>query len=88
MSNHKTASFNPGGFSSRSRRSPEDFKGRAKIWLDDDGRFKFGKHKGEYAEDVADEDPDYVQWALDEAVDMCDEDRDVLESLMGWKGGY
>lgn len=55
--------------------------GRARVWLDDDGCFRFGKHDGEIAAVVAKEDPDYIEWVLSET-DICDEDYEILEALL------
>lgn len=66
----------------KGRRGP----GIAKVWLDDDGCFRFGKHQGEFAEDIAREEPSYIRWALSEAEDMIEEDRETLEDLLYWIG--
>lgn len=50
----------------------------AKDWLDRDGAFKWGKHKGEDAEYVTRNDPEYVKWIVNECDDISDEDRDIL----------
>lgn len=54
-------------------------------WLDHDGAFLFGKHRNELAEQVAVDDPSYVQWALDTVDDLADDDREVLEACMRFR---
>jgi hypothetical protein len=53
-----------------------------RMWLDEEGRFLFGKHEGEMAEDVAHRDPDYLRWIVFDAEDVADEDRKVMEQLL------
>lgn len=61
-------------------------------WLDDDGNFLFGKYgphggmSGDSAEDVAQDDPGYIRWILEEVVDISDEDHSVLTSLIDNRG--
>lgn len=51
-------------------------------WLDADGRFIFGAHKGELAEDVAKHDYTYIQWILDEVENCSADDREVFSALL------
>lgn len=59
-----------------------------KDWIDNDGRFLFGKHKGEYVDDVAEEDPGYLRWIVEEVEDVSEEDWDVLNTRVDRKGGW
>lgn len=56
-----------------------------KDFLSESGTFLFGKHKGELAENVARDDPGYVQWIVRECEDCSDEDREVLSSLLTYR---
>jgi hypothetical protein len=57
-------------------------------WLDESGRFKFGKYgpkgnkPGQLAENVALMDHSYVQWIINNIEDMDEGDRGVLSSLL------
>lgn len=53
-----------------------------KDWLNKSGAFKFGKHKGQLAEDVAKSDPGYLEWIVNECEDVSDEDREILHQLL------
>lgn len=79
----RTASMDPGEIGKSGEASrPKHRCGVVWVeWLDDDGRFLFGKHVGERAEGVVKEDPEYVRWALEECVDMAEDDRGILEAL-------
>ena len=48
-----------------------------------DDFFKFGKYKGEQVEDILTDDPDYIDWLIEEGV--VDFDEEVLE-LVSKKG--
>lgn len=54
-------------------------------WLDNDGRFLIGKHKGELAEEVAVEDPSYVNWVVEEVEDIDDTDRETLDACLSFR---
>lgn len=56
-------------------------------WLDSRGNFLFGKYKGDPAEEVAQEDPSYLQWIIDKVDDCSDEDREVLLSCLSFRRG-
>jgi hypothetical protein len=57
----------------------------SKEWLDDSGRFLFGKHEGETLERVAKEDLGYLRWII-ETVDNIDEyDREAIEAVLRLK---
>lgn len=56
-----------------------------KDWLDASGCFLFGKYKGECAEDIAETDPAYIRWIVDNVEDISDEDRGLLEQYLSWK---
>lgn len=44
-----------------------------------DSVFAFGKHKGSTVSDVLDDDPGYIEWAIDKGIKF---DPDVIEA---WK---
>jgi hypothetical protein len=50
-------------------------------WFDDDHTFRFGKHEGESLYDVADDDPRYLVWMLDE-VEISSEEASLVESAL------
>lgn len=54
-------------------------------WLDSGGRFKFGKYRGSLAEDIATDDPQYVQWIVDTVEDISDDDREILSQLLAYR---
>lgn len=60
--------------------------GIAKIWLDEHGRFRFGKYRLCLADEVAQDDPDYIRWVLEECDDMDEGDREILESIASYRG--
>jgi len=45
--------------------------------------FKFGKHKGRQVEDVIEDDPDYIEWCVQESVVDFDEEASELISKKG-----
>lgn len=47
-------------------------------WIDQQGRFIFGKHRGELVESVISEDPSYIRWIVNEVEDITEDDRDFL----------
>lgn len=47
-------------------------------WLDSDGKFLLGKHKGSLAERVVTTDHSYIQWLVDNVENMNEEDREIL----------
>lgn len=50
-------------------------------WLDSGGYFIVGKYSGPNpasVEDVAQEDPRYLRWIVNEVEDISEEDRDVI----------
>lgn len=55
-------------------------------WIDSQGRFAFGKHKGELIEDVASDDPSYLRWVVSEVEDISDEDRSLLAVHLKYAG--
>lgn len=55
-------------------------------WLDGNGCFLFGKHKGKQASDIAKSDPDYVEWVIREVEDIDSEDRESLSILLRYRG--
>jgi hypothetical protein len=68
-----------------------------RAWLDDSGRFLFGKYgparstirnePGDQVIDVAKRDPSYLRWVLENVDDMDDEDRKVIEVALEHFGG-
>lgn len=46
----------------------------------------FGKHKGEVIQEIIDDDPDYLAWAIDEIVwfELDDQACQALEQALGW----
>jgi hypothetical protein len=57
-------------------------------WLDSSGRFLFGRHRGRTVPQVLQDDTgaDYIRWALDNADDMSEDDRQILESYLKMRG--
>jgi hypothetical protein len=62
-----------------------------KEWLDQSGRFLFGKYGpnrdsvndvGELAEDIAETDPGYIRWIVDNVEDILEIDRDILSQYL------
>lgn len=53
----------------------------ARDWLDDDGHFLWGKHKGEFVNEVGKSDPGYLRWAL-ETDDVSDLDGAVIRAVL------
>lgn len=55
-------------------------------WLDNDGNFKFGKYgppNAKSVESVAENDPSYLRWVLENCGDdMYHEDRDIIETAL------
>jgi hypothetical protein len=53
-------------------------------WLNVEGNFIFGKHRGEFVGAVARTDPDYLEWILNniEPIDIDHEDRQIIESYI------
>lgn len=49
-----------------------------RTWLDLGGYFLFGKYQNSLAEDVAEDDPYYVE-------DICEEDREILAQLLNYR---
>lgn len=56
-------------------------------WLTESGEFCFGKHAGEYVEDVARTDPEYLRWVVQEVERISDEDREVLATHLARRSG-
>jgi hypothetical protein len=54
-------------------------------WLDNDGVFLIGKCKGEVVEDVARDDPSYLEWIVDKADRVSDEDRETIEAALQFR---
>lgn len=50
--------------------------------IDDSGRLNFGKHCGEDIENVAQDDPSYLEWCLREMEDLSEEDREVIRTSL------
>jgi hypothetical protein len=50
-------------------------------WLNESGILLFGKYKADDIYDVADEDPTYVQWMLDE-LKLTDEEHEYCENAL------
>lgn len=57
-------------------------------WLDHDGRFLKGKYKGESADDVVEENPNYIRWVVEEVESLDDEDRETLQYLLDSRGSH
>lgn len=51
-------------------------------WLDNGGRFRFGKHVGETVYDVALRDYGYLLWILEDVDDCDEEDRELIHTLV------
>jgi hypothetical protein len=51
-------------------------------YTDEDGNLLRGSYKGEPVPLVADEDPEYLQWLLEEG-DIDAEDREVIQTALG-----
>lgn len=51
-------------------------------WLDRDGAFLFGKHRGETVEKVSRDDSGYLRWVVETIEDIVEEDRDVIETML------
>lgn len=60
---------------------------RTRQWINPQGEFIFGKHKGDLVEDVADEDPDYLRWILDKVDDIDEGDAEIIGEHLARKGG-
>jgi hypothetical protein len=56
-------------------------------WLDADGHFNRGKHRGEYLDVVGRDEPSYLRWVLDTG-DCSQEDEAIIRAtLRRWGGG-
>lgn len=58
----------------------------ANKWLDHDGTFLKGKYRGESADDVVEENPNYIRWIVEEVDSLDSEDRETLEYLLDSRG--
>ncbi len=54
-------------------------------WLDDDGAFRIGKHRGELVEDVARSDASYLRWILENVESIDDDERSIIEAHLNWR---
>ena len=55
-------------------------------WLDAAGKFRWGKHVGQLAEDVAREDISYIAWICNSVEDIIEEDREILATWLKFHG--
>lgn len=74
------------GIVTRNRNTNDIKDSDAREWLDQSGCFLFGKYKGELAEDIADTDPRYIRWIIDSIEDISEEDRELLQQYLSWRG--
>jgi hypothetical protein len=51
-------------------------------WLDSEGFFIFGKHNGEDVNRVAESNPGYLRWILDDVANIADEDIGVIRAAL------
>ena len=52
-------------------------------FVDEDGCFLFGKHKGEYLDDLAREEPSYLKWCLESIGELPESVREDIEGALG-----
>lgn len=57
----------------------------SKPYLDDSGRFIFGKYPGETAEKIALIDHAYINYLVNNREDMLESDRDILSTLLTYR---
>lgn len=57
----------------------DDVIDMSRTYIDASGWFLFGAHQGEHIDDVAADDPSYLEWMLREIVDLSDEVREDIE---------
>jgi hypothetical protein len=55
-------------------------------WIDADGAFTKGKHRGRLVEDIAAEEPSYLRWILDAVEGLDEEDRALLTGYVDLRG--
>lgn len=55
-----------------------------KEWLDQSGCFLFGKYEGEYAEEIAETDPQYIRWIVNDVENIVESDREVLAQYLSY----
>ena len=55
---------------------------RIREWLDDDGRFRFGKHEGEALADVVEDDPNYLGWIVESAEAISEDERETAQGAL------
>jgi len=51
-------------------------------WLDADGCFRFGKHEGARLEDIAEDDPNYLEWVVESAESISEEERGIVRGAV------
>lgn len=61
-------------------------KKREKDWLDADGNFLFGRHKGRPATEVAATNASYLRWIVDDVDDCAGGDRKIFAALLNRQG--
>lgn len=64
----------------------DNYTSTGRTWLDPSGYFLFGKYRNALAEDVAQDDPSYIRWIVNDVEDICEEDREVLSQLLTYRG--
>lgn len=51
--------------------------------INDSGRLQFGRqHRGEDINAIADDDPSYLRWMLDNVEQLTDDDREVIRAAL------
>jgi len=63
-----------------SHASQDEF--RIREWLDADGCFLFGKHEGARLEDIAEDDPNYLEWVVESAESISEEEREIVRGAV------
>lgn len=64
------------------RNTTQDSPDTGRDWIDSQGQFIFGKHKGELVENVISEDPSYIRWIVSEVENISEDDRDFLSQQL------
>lgn len=58
----------------------------SKDWLDADGCFLFGRHRGRPATQAVATDASYVRWIVEDVDDCSPDDREILRTLLERQG--
>lgn len=60
---------------------------KTRQWIDESGRFMFGKYRGKFIEHVAGHDSEYLCWILDKVDDIDEGDAKIIGEHLARKGG-